>query len=76
MCVGVHGYEYKHMCTIRSEVLNDVCPLEIFLSLEKQRLQTFHSVALGNQEKISVKTQVSLLRLELRNALQMPSSQH
>lgn len=76
MCVGVHGYEHKHMCTMRSEVPDDVRPLEMFLSLEKLSLQTLHSVALGNQEKISVKTQVSLLRLELRNALQMPSSQH
>lgn len=60
---------------MRSGVLSDVCPFEVFLSLEKQRFQTLPSVALGKQEKY-VKTQASLLMLELRNALQMPSSQH
>lgn len=49
--VCVYGCKYMRMCTIRSKVLSGVCPFEIFLSLEKQRLEPLNSVALGKQEK-------------------------
>lgn len=61
---------------MRSEVLNDVCPLEIFLSLEKQRLQTFHSVALGSQEKNICQDPGLTAKAGVEKCLQMPSSQH